>query len=120
MSSANTGIEWTDKTWNPTTGCDKVSAGCKNCYAEAITQRFPQNFPKGFKLTTYEDRLNQPRKWRSPSRIFVNFMSDLFHDEVPLEFLQKVFKVMNETSQHIYQILTKRHERLVELTGNLT
>lgn len=120
MSSANTGIEWTDKTWNPTTGCDKVSAGCKNCYAEAITQRFPQNFPNGFKLTTYEDRLDQPRKWRSPSRIFVNSMSDLFHDEVPLEFLQKVFKVMNETPQHIYQILTKRHKRLVELAGKLT
>ena len=120
MSSANTGIEWTDKTWNPTTGCDKVSAGCKYCYAEAITERFTHNFPNGFKLTLHEDRIDQPKHWRKPSRIFVNSMSDLFHEEVPLEFLHKVFKVMHETPQHIYQILTKRHERLEQLAGSLT
>ncbi len=119
MSSANTGIEWTDKTWNPTTGCDKVSAGCKNCYAEAITERFTHNFPNGFKLTLHEDRIDQPRHWRKPSRIFVNSMSDLFHEEVPLEFLHKVFQVMHETPQHIYQILTKRHERLTKLADSL-
>lgn len=119
MSSANTGIEWTDKTWNPTTGCDKVSAGCKNCYAEAITERFTHNFPNGFKLTLHEDRIDQPRRWRKPSRIFVNSMSDLFHEEVPLDFLHKVFSVMRETPQHIYQILTKRHERLAQLADTL-
>jgi len=120
MSSANTGIEWTDKTWNPTTGCDKVSAGCKHCYAEAITERFTHNFPNGFKLTLHEDRIDQPRHWRKPSRIFVNSMSDLFHEEVPLEFLHKVFQVMRETPQHIYQILTKRHKRLTQLADSLT
>ena len=119
MSSANTGIEWTDKTWNPTTGCDKVSAGCKNCYAEAITERFTHNFPNGFKLTLHEDRIDQPRHWRKPSRIFVNSMSDLFHEEVPIEFLHKVFQVMHETPHHIYQILTKRHERLTQLADSL-
>ncbi len=115
MSSVKTGIEWTDKTWNPTTGCTKVSPGCKYCYAEAITERFANNFPKGFKLTIYEDRLEIPKHWKKPSRIFVNSMSDLFHKEIPFEFLEKVFHIMNETPQHIYQILTKRHERLLEL-----
>ncbi len=119
MSSTNTGIEWTDKTWNPTTGCDKISAGCKNCYAEVITQRFPNNFPNGFKLTLHESRLDQPRKWRSPSRIFVNSMSDLFHQDVPFTFIQKIFRVMHETPQHQYQILTKRHKRLLELADKL-
>jgi len=119
MSSANTGIEWTDKTWNPTTGCDKVSAGCKYCYAEAITHRFPKNFPNGFKITLHEARLDQPRRWRSPSRIFVNSMSDLFHEEVPFPFIQKVFEVIYETPQHQYQILTKRHKRLLELADKL-
>ena len=115
MSSANTGIEWTDKTWNPTTGCDKVSPGCAHCYAEAITRRFPNHFPQGFDLTLHPDRLDQPRRWRKPSRIFVNSMSDLFHKDVPLDFLRQVFAVMGETPQHIYQILTKREQRLQEL-----
>lgn len=120
MSSVKTGIEWTDKTWNPTTGCDKVSTGCKNCYAEAITERFSTSFPNGFKLTFHEDRIDQPRHWRKPSRIFVNSMSDLFHEEVPIDFLLKVFQVMRETPQHIYQILTKRHKRLTQLADSLT
>ncbi len=115
MSSSKTGIEWTDKTWNPTTGCDKVSPGCTHCYAEAITRRFPNHFPHGFTLQLHEDRLDQPRRWRKPSRIFVNSMSDLFHKDVPLEFLQQVFAVMGETPQHIYQILTKRDDILLEL-----
>jgi len=119
MSSTNTGIEWTDKTWNPTTGCDKVSEGCKNCYAEAITERFTHNFPKGFKLDIHRDRLQQPKHWRKPSRIFVNSMSDLFHEEVPLDFLHEIFQVMQETPQHVYQILTKRHERLLQLADSL-
>jgi protein gp37 len=120
MSSVKTGIEWTDKTWNPTTGCNKVSTGCKNCYAEAITERFSASFPNGFNLTLHEDRIEQPKHWRKPSRIFVNSMSDLFHEEVPIDFLFKVFQIMRETPQHIYQILTKRHNRLTQLADRLT
>lgn len=119
MSSTHTGIEWTDKTWNPTTGCDKVSPGCLHCYAEALTKRFPNNFKKGFDLTLHPERLEEPLKWRTPSRIFVNSMSDLFHEEVPLDFIQKVFQVIHKTPWHIYQILTKRPERLLELASNL-
>lgn len=120
MASIHTGIEWTDKTWNPTTGCTKVSPGCTHCYAETLTKRFPTNFPQGFKLTVHEERLQQPLKWRSPSRIFVNSMSDLFHEDVPIEFLQKVFDIISQTPHHVYQILTKRHERLLELAEKLT
>lgn len=119
MSSSNTGIEWTDKTWNPTTGCDKVSPGCAHCYAEALTGRFPKSFPQGFKLTLHPDRLEQPKKWRSPSRIFVNSMSDLFHKDIPLSYLQEVFAVMRETPWHIYQILTKRDKNLAKLAPQL-
>jgi protein gp37 len=119
MSSSNTGIEWTDKTWNPTTGCDKVSPGCRYCYAEALTERFPQSFPEGFKLTLHPERLEQPKRWRTPSRIFVNSMSDLFHEDVPFSYIQDIFSVMRETPWHIYQILTKRDRRLTELTPKL-
>jgi protein gp37 len=119
MSSSHTGIEWTDKTWNPTTGCDKVSPGCRYCYAEALTERFSQNFPTGFKLTLHPERLEQPKRWRNPSRIFVNSMSDLFHEDVPLSYLQEIFSVMRETPWHIYQVLTKRDKRLVELAPEL-
>ena len=100
MASTSTAIEWTDATWNPATGCDKVSPGCKYCYAERVTQRFPQ----GFRFTLHPER-----------RVFVNSMSDLFHERMPLRFLLEVFRVMRETPQHIYQILTKRHQRLLEL-----
>ncbi|MCG6133075.1 MAG: phage Gp37/Gp68 family protein [Nostoc sp. LLA-1] len=119
MSSTHTGIEWTDKTWNPTTGCNKVSPGCLHCYAEALTKRFPNNFKNGFDLTLHSERLVEPLKWRTPSRIFVNSMSDLFHEEVPLDFIQEVFKVIHATPWHIYQVLTKRPERLVNLAPNL-
>ncbi|MFN9558719.1 MAG: DUF5131 family protein, partial [Dolichospermum sp.] len=119
MASVNTGIEWTDKTWNPTTGCDKVSPGCLHCYAETLTNRFPKSFPYGFDLTLYPERLKEPLKWRTPSRIFVNSMSDLFHKKVPLDFIQEVFKVIQATPHHVYQILTKRPERLVELSPHL-
>jgi protein gp37 len=119
MASTKTGIEWTDKTWNPTTGCDKVSPGCAHCYAKTMTERFPDAFPNGFKLTLHPDRLDQPRHWRKPSKIFVNSMSDLFHKDVPLEFIQQVFDVMRETPRHTYQILTKRNQRLVELAPML-
>jgi protein gp37 len=115
MSSTKTAIEWTDKTWNPSTGCTKVSPGCKHCYAEVLTQRFTNHFTNGFDFTLHENRLEQPLHWRKPSRIFVNSMSDLFHEDMPLEFLQRVFAVMRECPQHVFQILTKRHERLLEL-----
>jgi protein gp37 len=119
MSSSHTGIEWTDKTWNPTTGCDKVSPGCRYCYAEALTERFPQSFPEGFKLTLHPERLEQPKRWRTPSRIFVNSMSDLFHEDVPFSYLQEIFGIMRETPWHVYQILTKRDRRLLELAPKL-
>jgi protein gp37 len=119
MSSSNTGIEWTDKTWNPTTGCDKVSPGCRYCYAEALTERFSQHFPQGFKLTLHPERLEQPKHWRTPSRIFVNSMSDLFHEDVPLPYIKEIFGIMGDTPWHIYQILTKRDRRLAELAPQL-
>lgn len=119
MSSTHTGIEWTDKTWNPTTGCDKVSPGCLHCYAEALTQRFPKNFPNGFALTFHPERLEEPLRWRTPSRVFVNSMSDLFHEDVPLDFIRQVFSVIHSTPWHVYQILTKRHERLGDLASKL-
>lgn len=119
MSSTNTAIEWTDKTWNPTTGCNKVSPGCKNCYAEALTKRFHQNFPNGFDFTLHPERLEDPKRWRKPSRVFVNSMSDLFHERMPLPFLQEIFRVMGECERHVFQVLTKRHERLVELAPEL-
>jgi protein gp37 len=119
MASINTGIEWTDKTWNPTTGCQKVSPGCTHCYAEALTKRFPKNFPNGFNLTLHPERLQEPLSWSKPSRIFVNSMSDLFHEQVEIEFLKQVFEIIARTPWHVYQILTKRHERLLELASAL-
>jgi protein gp37 len=116
MANIHSKIEWTDRTWNPTTGCSKVSAGCKYCYAEILTQRFTNHFVNGFQFTLHEDRLEQPLHWRKPNRIFVNSMSDLFHEDMPLEFLHRVFAVMRQCPQHIFQILTKRHERLLELS----
>ena len=119
MASTKTAIEWTDKTWNPTVGCNKVSPGCKHCYAEAITKRFKNHFPDGFEFTLHPERLDEPRRWRKPSRVFVNSMSDLFHDKMPLDFLKEIFRVMEECPKHVFQILTKRHERLVDLAGEL-
>jgi protein gp37 len=119
VSSTNTAIEWTDKTWNPTVGYNKVSPGCKHCYAETITKRFTQHFPNGFEFTLHPERLDEPRRWRKPSRVFVNSMSDLFHEGMPLDFLQEVFQVMEECPRHVFQILTKRHQRLVELAPEL-
>lgn len=119
MSSTSTAIEWTDKTWNPTVGCNKVSPGCKHCYAEAITKRFTQHFPNGFDFTLHPERINEPRRWRKPSRVFVNSMSDLFHERMPLDFLQEIFRVMEECPRHVFQVLTKRHERLVDLAPEL-
>lgn len=119
MSSTSTAIEWTDKTWNPTVGCNKVSPGCKHCYAEALTKRFPNHFSDGFAFTLHPERLEEPRRWRKPSFVFVNSMSDLFHEQMPLGFLRRVFTVMEECPRHVFQILTKRHERLLELATEL-
>lgn len=115
MANARTAIEWTDRTWNPSTGCNKVSPGCKHCYAETLTKRFPNHFTRGFTFTMHPERLDQPRRWRKPSMIFVNSMSDLFHEQMPLSFLQEIYGVMESCPQHTFQVLTKRHERLVEL-----
>ncbi|OCB15110.1 DUF5131 family protein [Mycobacterium intracellulare] len=115
----NTGIEWTDATWNPVTGCDKVSAGCDHCYAETIAHRFDgtRQFPNGFRVTLRPERLGQPLRWRRPRRIFVNSMSDLFHDQVPDDYIAQVFAVMTVARQHTFQILTKRHARMRSLVG---
>jgi protein gp37 len=120
---SKTTIEWTDTTWNPTTGCDKISAGCKNCYAATMSKRLmamgQHKYRNNFELTVHEEELQRPYKWKKPRKVFVNSMSDLFHESVPVEFIKKVFKVMNETPMHTYQVLTKRAERLEELSGEL-
>ena len=109
-----TAIEWTDDTWNPATGCDKVSEGCDNCYAETIAKRFAGSraFPDGFAVTLHPDRLEHPLHWRKPRRVFVNSMSDLFHDAVPDDYIESVFIVMAHAPQHTFQILTKRPGRM--------
>lgn len=117
--STTTKIEWTDRTWNPVTGCTKVSKGCKHCYAERL---FPRPYP-GRKFTdvrTHDDRLTQPLSIAKPQRIFVNSMSDLFHEDVPFEFIDKVFAVMSATDRHTYQVLTKRPARMLEWFARLT
>lgn len=113
-------IEWTDRTWNPTTGCTKVSPGCDHCYAEGIARRFAGSkaFPRGFDVTLHPERLDAPLRWRKPARVFVNSMSDLFHDDVPDEFIARVFAVMAVTPQHTYQVLTKRHGRMRSLLSD--
>ena len=115
----NSKIEWTESTWNPVTGCNKISPGCKNCYAERMAKRLklmgPERYMNEFKLTLHEDVIDEPLNWKKPKTIFVNSMSDLFHERIPLEFIQKVFNVMVKAEWHTFQILTKRSERLVEL-----
>ncbi|MGD1148423.1 MAG: phage Gp37/Gp68 family protein [Thermoanaerobaculaceae bacterium] len=116
-------IEWTESTWNPVTGCDKVSPGCKNCYAERLAKRLKAmgqpNYANGFRLTLHEDVLDLPLRWKRPQTIFVNSMSDLFHDEVPTRFIQKLFDVMVQAPHHRFQVLTKRSQRLRELSPRL-
>ena len=120
---AQSSIEWTEMTWNPTTGCNKVSAGCKYCYAEVMTRRLEamgiEKYKDGFKVRVHEDALDVPYSWKKPKVVFVNSMSDLFHPEVSFEFIEKVFAVMNKTPQHTYQVLTKRAERLFEVHHKL-
>ena len=109
-------IEWTESTWNPVTGCTKISAGCKNCYAERMAGRLKamrsKNYLNGFELTLHPQVLETPLKWKQPRTIFVNSMSDLFHKKVPFDFIAKLFEVMSKASQHRFQILTKRSDRL--------
>ena len=126
------GIEWTETTWNPTTGCDRTSPGCDNCYALALAKRLkamgqpkyandgdPRTSGPGFALTLHPDTLAIPYSWRTPRLVFVNSMSDLFHPDVPLEFIRRTFEVMADTPQHTYQILTKRSRRLRDLSDQL-
>jgi len=116
-------IEWTEATWNPTTGCTKISTGCKNCYAERLAHRLQAmgnpKYANGFQLTLHEDALEIPLRWKKPRMIFVNSMSDLFHEDIPLEFIRRVFGIMQTAHWHTYQVLTKRAERLAELAPNL-
>ena len=116
-------IEWTEATWNPVTGCDKVSPGCAHCYAETFAERFRgvrgHPYEQGFDLQLRPERLKQPLAWRKPQMIFVNSMSDLFHERIPEEYVASVFDVMQQASWHTFQILTKRSDRLADLAGKL-
>ena len=127
-----TKIEWSDETWNPTTGCDRISAGCDNCYALTMAKRLkamgsakyqndgdPRTSGPGFGLTVHQDSLNDPFTWAKPRKVFVNSMSDLFHARVPLDFIRQVFDVMAATPQHTYQVLTKRASRLPRIADKL-
>ncbi|MGI8961641.1 MAG: DUF5131 family protein [Bryobacteraceae bacterium] len=115
----NSQIEWTESTWNPVTGCTKISPGCKHCYAERMAGRLKAmgqpNYANGFELTLQERALELPLKWKKPQRIFVNSMSDLFHKDVPIEYIQRVFSIMRQAHWHQFQVLTKRAERLDEI-----
>jgi len=121
--SLNSHIEWTDATWNPVRGCTKISPGCKHCYAERFAERFRgvpgHPFEQGFDMRLVPHKLDDPLGWKSPKRIFVNSMSDLFHVDVPLDYIQRVFEVMNKADWHQYQVLTKRAERVDELSRRL-
>jgi protein gp37 len=130
--SDRSAIEWTEATWNPTTGCDRVSEGCDNCYAMTLAKRLkamgsakyqndgdPRTSGPGFGLTTHPDALRVPYGWKSPRTVFVNSMSDLFHARVPIDFVRQVFEVMAGTPQHTYQVLTKRARRLKQVSGRL-
>jgi protein gp37 len=116
-------IEWTCASWNPVTGCDRVSSGCAHCYAERMAHRLQRigqaKYRNGFKVTLHPDLLDMPLKWKKPRHIFVNSMSDLFHDDVPLDFILGLFNVMQMAEWHTFQILTKRSERLLDLASKL-
>ena len=119
----NSAIEWTESTWNPVTGCTKVSLGCRYCYAERLAKRLRAmgnaNYANGFRVTLHEHMLEVPLRWRTPRMVFVNSMSDLFHEKVPVSFLERVFDVMHRASHHVFQVLTKRSERLTRLAPKL-
>jgi protein gp37 len=119
----NSAIEWTEATWNPLTGCDKISPGCTHCYAERMSLRLramgQPNYRNGFELTLHERMLELPLRWKQPQRVFVNSMSDLFHKDVPEEYIQRVFAVMRQASWHCFQVLTKRSDRLRTLSPTI-
>ncbi len=121
--ATNSHIEWTQMTWNPVTGCTKVSQGCKHCYAERMAKRLhamgTERYRNGFRVTLHEDLVDLPHHWRQPKLVFVNSMSDLFHPDVPLEFIQRVFATMEACSRHTFQVLTKRSERVREVAAQL-
>lgn len=121
--SEKSAIEWTNSTWNPVTGCTKVSTGCKNCYAETFAERWRgipgHPYEQGFDLRIWMERLKLPLMWKKPRTIFVNSMSDLFHEKVPFSFIEKVLRVMEKSSWHTFQVLTKRADRLFSLSGRL-
>lgn len=121
--SEKSSIEWTDSTWNPVTGCTKVSPGCNHCYAETFAERWRgipgHPYEQGFDLRIWSKRLDQPLSWKKPRNVFVNSMSDLFHDKIPLPFIKQVFDVMGKASWHTFQVLTKRAERLSNLAQQL-
>ncbi|OKP99244.1 DUF5131 family protein [Paenibacillus sp. P46E] len=123
MSASKSNIEWTEATWNPVTGCSKVSEGCKNCYALTMAKRLHAmgnpRYLNGFNVTLHDDLIEVPLTWKQPKRIFVNSMSDLFHEDVPYEFILKVFETMEKAHWHTFQILTKRSERLMNLARDL-
>ena len=116
-------IEWTEMTWNPVTGCTKISQGCKHCYAERMARRLEamgsDRYRHGFQVTLHPDLLDVPRGWRQPRVVFVNSMSDLFHDDIPLAYIQRVFATMRDCPHHTFQVLTKRSERLLEFAAQL-
>ena len=120
----NSKIEWTESSWNPVTGCTKISAGCKNCYAERMALRLKAagspNYANGFHVTLHHHALEIPLRWKQPRTIFVNSMSDLFHKDIPFDFISKIFDVMCRASHHRFQILTKRSGRLLKLSSKLT
>lgn len=122
--ASTSNIEWTQMTWNPVTGCSKISSGCKNCYAERMAARLQAmgsaRYKNGFAPTMHDDLVDLPRAWKKPRVIFVNSMSDLFHDEVPTGFIKRIFSTMNECPQHTFQILTKRSQRLREIAVEFT
>src|SRR5450759_5188380 len=113
---ATTKIEWTESTWNPITGCTKITSGCKFCYAEVMARRLQamgqEKYSNGFELTLHPETLKEPYTWKKPKMIFVNSMSDLFHKDVPIEYIQNIFRVMKDNPQHVFQILTKRADVL--------
>jgi protein gp37 len=122
-SVQTSGIEWTEATWNPVTGCSQVSPGCAHCYAKTFAERWRgipgHHYEQGFDLRLWPERLEQPLRWSRPRTIFVNSMSDLFHEGIPLTYIRSVFEIMVAAPHHTFQILTKRHERLSELADDL-
>jgi protein gp37 len=121
--SINSSIEWTHSTWNPVTGCTKISPGCMNCYAECMARRLQAmgspKYANGFKVTAHQHQIDKPLQWKRPMAIFVNSMSDIFHEEIPFDFILRIFKVMGIAAHHRFQVLTKRAERLSSLDSKL-